>query len=95
MKYSYRITYSFDKDIWNWYYGTKYSNNSQQLNGVDFAMAKKILKFNKRESEKILRPFLRQKLEDKNSQVNQFVEIAEQEFVEKFVPACEILAKTS
>lgn len=92
-KYPYKIIYDIKKDIWNWYYGAKYSGNTEQLDGEDLRVAQVVQKLNKREAEKILRPFLRSKWLDSNSELNAFIRIAEKEFEEKYAAACEVLAK--
>ena len=88
-KFKYEIIYDIDRDIWNWYYGAKYSNNGQQLkNKTDRKMISSLRGLNKREAEKTLRPFLRQKKGDLNSSLNEFIGISEQEFSDKFTDAC-------
>lgn len=92
-KYPYKIIYDIKKDIWNWYYGVKYSKNAEQLDGEDLRIAQKVQRLNKKDSEKILRPFLRSKQLKSDSKLNIFIKTAEKEFKEKYTAACDILSK--
>lgn len=94
MKCRYQIEYNLEKDIWNWYYGSKYSNNGEQLDDVvDREMSERIKQLHKGRAEKKLLPFLTQKRNEANSELNSFIKIAEREFKDKFAAACEILEK--
>lgn len=94
-KTKYKIIYDIDRDIWNWYYGVNYSDNGQTLK---VEKSKQIvcrltgLKSLK-EADPIVRPFLNEKINDKNSNLNKFIDIAEFEFQEKFKKACRIIEK--
>ena len=80
--------------MWNWYYGTKYSDAGEQLNEKDDKKVfNQIKNLNKHESEEILKPFLMEKINNENSELNQFIKIAEHEFKDKFSDACKLLEK--
>jgi len=91
----YKIIYNIDRDIWNWHYGVNDFGNFDQLTDVpDRDIFKKVKGLKKIEQASlILRPFLKTKLDDSNSQLNKFIKIAEREFAEKFNDACDILEK--
>jgi hypothetical protein len=91
---TYKIIYDVDRDIWNWYYGSKCLGVGERLTEADdISIFQKIEGLNRKEFEKMLRPYLKTKLEDRKSALNDFIRIARQEFSEKFVAACDVLAK--
>ncbi len=90
----YEIKYDLDQDIWNWYDSVNDDYNVRQLKGDGRQVAEKILGLpEQKDSEPILIPFLKSKLDDRNSQLNKFIKIAESEFADKFDDACRILEK--
>lgn len=92
---TYKIIYDLDRDIWNWYYGSNYSDNGSQLTeSKDKQILKGIVGLSEIElAEPILCPFLRSKLSNKNSELNEFIKISKSEFDDKFYDACDILEK--
>ncbi len=95
MANSYEIIYNLDRDVWNWFYGTNYSDNWRQLTDqADLVVVKKITGLESEAAAKpILRPHLQAKQQDNGSQLNQFLKVAQAEFEEKFDAACQVLEK--
>lgn len=93
-KTRYKIIYDLNQDIWNWYNAVNNSYPIRQLNDDYKQIAEKILGLaEQNDAEPILVPFLQSKLDDKNSQLNEFIKISKSEFADKFDAACEILEK--
>jgi hypothetical protein len=98
MKYSYRIIYDIDKDMWNWRGGTKDSMFGRATvdnieNITDRTIADQIANLNKLQAEKILKPYLEAKRADSSSQLNKFIPVAENDFKNKFTDACKVLER--
>ena len=96
MRPSYTTEYNLEKDIWNWFYGANYTKNGEQQ--LKTPAEKEILvKVQGVKSEKdarpILKPFLQEKLKDKNSDLNNFLKITKNQFSEYFQEACEAIVK--
>ena len=94
MKISYELKYDLGRDIWNWYYGANYSENGENnfVDAGDLETLKKIKELKSlEESEPILRPFLQQKVDNPNSELNVFLKTVTKQFEELFDQACAMM----
>jgi len=98
---NYKLIYDIKKDMWNWRGGTKqvflgddFTSNARFIEDDEGReIADKIKDLNKPEAEEILKPYLIRRKNDKNSRLNQFIKLADDEFQQKFIPACEALER--
>ncbi|MDR1300279.1 MAG: hypothetical protein LBK50_01075 [Candidatus Nomurabacteria bacterium] len=95
---NYKIIYDIAGDMWNWWSAIHYSSKGVNwadnlTNPVDKKIAEQIKGLSQSESEKILRPYLSAQEQNSNSQLNNFIQIAEQDFANKFIEACRALEK--
>jgi len=98
MKFSYKIVYDIEKDIWNWLGGGNSSffdkSNINNIDNKDDAMiAQKIIRLDETTAKEVLRPYLLTKKDDKNSKLNQFIKLAKIDFSDKYDEACLVLEK--
>lgn len=96
MKTNYEIIYDIKKDMWNWRgalsdFRMDYNWLDNIDNDLDREVARKIVGLKKQDAEAILEPYLLAKKSDKQSRLNQFVALAENEFHNKFEAACSAL----
>ena len=101
MQYKYKIIYDIKKDMWNWrgsledYLTDDWCLGNIQKYGSksDKDITKQILGLEKLEAEIILRPYLLSLKNNPNSQLNEFIEIAEKDFRDKYIDACKALGR--
>lgn len=98
MKYKYKIIYDINHDMWNWRGGTKDHFFGQATidrikNVSDRKIAKQIASLNKKPAEEILKPYLKAKKNNPNSNLNKFIKIAEKDFENKYIDACKAIEK--
>ncbi len=98
MKYTYKIIYDIDSDMWNWrdslkspFMGFTWRDNVKLKE--DLVIVNKIINLNKKEAEKILKPYLLKQRNNSDSRLNKFLDLAEKDLKDKFQDACEVLEK--
>jgi hypothetical protein len=101
MTYPYKIIYDLKKDMWNWrgsledYLTDDWCTKNIKKYGsrADNKIARQILGLKKPEAEIILKPYLLSCKDNPNSQLNKFINLAKQEFSDKYVGACQALER--
>jgi hypothetical protein len=93
VEYTYKIIYDINKDIWNWRGGAKDSMFGDSIinnidNENDYNIAHQVADSKKLPAEMILIPYLSAQKSDPNSRLSKFIQIAEQDFHNKFTDAC-------
>jgi len=96
MQYTYKIIYDIDKDMWNWRRGVESSffgesNIKNISNDDDLKIAQQIVGLDEKSSFSILKPYLESQKTDNDSKLNKFLQIAENDFRDKFTKACRAL----
>jgi hypothetical protein len=98
MKHQYQIIYDLAGDMWNWWSALHFPSQgldwADNLTGAsDKKIAKQIKGLEQKDSRKILKPHLLSRRQDGNSRLNKFMALAESDFADKYVRACELLEK--
>lgn len=93
MKYEYKIIYDINKDVWNWRGALSDFRNDMDWkdnikNADDLKIANQVVGLKKQPAEAILKPYLLVQKNDSDSKLNKFIQIAEQDFRDKFSEAC-------
>lgn len=98
MQCKYKIIYDVNKDAWNWRDSLKNPfMNSNWIDNIDDAsdssIAHRIVGLKKQPAEEILKPYLMLQKNSIDSKLNQFIQLAEKEFGDKFTDACLVLER--